>query len=246
MPEWLVCVKLLTWGVKTLKPLYGYGNIHRLTFAYEVSQDYHMQRSVTTPRTTQRWCPTHRLGSPCPSNSLSYILFKLGRVPARMPLAIQDHFRVLLRKSPTLNLWLVISPRESCVMQPTRTSFFKIYHLLISSDLGLPKLQVHTVVVKSLSIATGFRVAVGLPLGISLCKPHKCHQWGVEVDHLALHGLSWKKSQGRHPRHYTCLAALLFVSKLSPLVLHSRHVCCCSQKPSFILWCVARKSWREW
>ena len=38
------------------------------------------------------------------------------------------------------------------------------------------------------------RVAVGLHLGASLCKPHKCHQCGADVDHLALHGLSCRKS----------------------------------------------------
>ena len=40
-------------------------------------------------------------------------------------------------------------------------------------------------------------VAVGLRLGVSLCKTNKCQ--GAEVDHLALHGLSCRKSQGRHP-----------------------------------------------
>ena len=45
------------------------------------------------------------------------------------------------------------------------------------------------------------RVAVGLRLEASLCRPHKCHQCGADVDHLALHGLSCRKSQGRHSRH---------------------------------------------
>ena len=45
------------------------------------------------------------------------------------------------------------------------------------------------------------RVAVGLRLGVSLCQPHHCHQCGTEVDHLGLHGLSCRKSQGRHSRH---------------------------------------------
>ena len=45
------------------------------------------------------------------------------------------------------------------------------------------------------------RVAVGLRLGVALCRPHKCHQCGAEVDHLGLHGLSCRRSQGRHPRH---------------------------------------------
>ena len=45
------------------------------------------------------------------------------------------------------------------------------------------------------------RVAVGLRLGASLCRPHKCNQCGTDVDHLALHGLSCRKSQERHSRH---------------------------------------------
>ena len=45
------------------------------------------------------------------------------------------------------------------------------------------------------------RVAAGLRLGATLCHPHRCHQCGADVDQLALHGLSCRKSQGRHPRH---------------------------------------------
>ena len=45
------------------------------------------------------------------------------------------------------------------------------------------------------------RVAVGLRLGVALCRPHKCRHCGAEVDHLGLHGLSCRRSQGRHPRH---------------------------------------------
>ena len=44
------------------------------------------------------------------------------------------------------------------------------------------------------------QVAVGLRLGVALCRPHKCHQCGAEVDHLGLHGLSCRRSQGRYPR----------------------------------------------
>ena len=32
------------------------------------------------------------------------------------------------------------------------------------------------------------RVALSLCLGVSLCQPHHCHQCGMEVDHLGLHG----------------------------------------------------------
>ena len=45
------------------------------------------------------------------------------------------------------------------------------------------------------------RVAVGLRLGVSLCQSHSCHQCGTEVDHLGLHNLSCRMSQGRHLRH---------------------------------------------
>ena len=45
------------------------------------------------------------------------------------------------------------------------------------------------------------REAVGLRLGVALCRPHKCHQCGTEVDQLDLHGLSCRKSQGQHSRH---------------------------------------------
>ena len=38
------------------------------------------------------------------------------------------------------------------------------------------------------------RVAVGLRLGVALCRPHKCHQCGAEVDHLGLHGLNCRRS----------------------------------------------------
>ena len=45
------------------------------------------------------------------------------------------------------------------------------------------------------------RIAVGLRLGVPLCRPHNCHRCGAAVDELGIHGLSCSKSQGRHPRH---------------------------------------------
>ena len=48
------------------------------------------------------------------------------------------------------------------------------------------------------------RIAVGLRLGSSLCRPHTCHHCGVEVDCLATHGLSCRWSEGPH----FCKAAL--------------------------------------
>ena len=45
------------------------------------------------------------------------------------------------------------------------------------------------------------RVAVGLRLGTTLCRPHECCKCGTMVDDLATHGLSCRFSEGRHPRH---------------------------------------------
>ena len=45
------------------------------------------------------------------------------------------------------------------------------------------------------------RVAVGLHLGTPLCSPHTCCHCGSEVDALATHGISCRRSQGRHHRH---------------------------------------------
>ena len=68
------------------------------------------------------------------------------------------------------------------------------------------------------------RVAVGLRLGVALCSPHKCHQSSAEVDHLGLHGLSCRRSQGWHPRHAAVydllkrsLASAMIPSLLEPV-----------------------------
>ena len=45
------------------------------------------------------------------------------------------------------------------------------------------------------------RIAVGLRLGVPLCRPHRCRDCRDEVDELATHGLGCVKSKGRHPRH---------------------------------------------
>ena len=41
-------------------------------------------------------------------------------------------------------------------------------------------------------------MAMGLRLWATLCHPHVCQ---TQVDHQGLHGLSCRRSQGRHPRH---------------------------------------------
>ena len=62
-------------------------------------------------------------------------------------------------------------------------------HALPISSLGL-RMDDNTV-----------RIAVGLRLGSTLCRPHDCQHCGAEVDHRATHGLSCKNSEGRHYRH---------------------------------------------
>ena len=44
------------------------------------------------------------------------------------------------------------------------------------------------------------RIAVALRLGTPICAPHKCI-CGVDVDKSGVHGLSCRKSAGRHVRH---------------------------------------------
>ena len=70
---------------------------------------------------------------------------------------------------------------------------------------------------------TAIRVAVGLRLGCTLCKPHNCHLCGAAVDALATHGLSCKQSEGRHFRHsslndiiHRALSAAKIPSRLEP------------------------------
>ena len=66
-------------------------------------------------------------------------------------------------------------------------------------------------------------IAVGLRLGSTLCHPHQCSHCGAEVDSSAMHGLSCRWSDGRHPRHaainYLIHRALTFAkvpSRLEP------------------------------
>jgi len=71
------------------------------------------------------------------------------------------------------------------------------------------------------------RVAVGLRLGSTLCRSHTCQHCGAEVDRLATHGLSCKKSSGRHQRHaaindivHRALSSAHIPSRLEPSGLH--------------------------
>ena len=69
--------------------------------------------------------------------------------------------------------------------------------------------------------------AVGLCLGLPLCSRHVCHQCGKEVDESGTHGLSCRRSQGRHPRHFQLnevVKRLLAAAKI-PAVLEPRGLC---------------------
>ena len=72
------------------------------------------------------------------------------------------------------------------------------------------------------------RVAVGLRLGNPICQPHQCLHCGSEVTEMGTHGLSCRKSQGRHPRHnelnqviHHSLSSAKIPSRLEPYGLSS-------------------------
>ena len=67
------------------------------------------------------------------------------------------------------------------------------------------------------------RIAVGLRLGTTLCRPHSCYHCGAEVGHLGTHGLSCLRSEGCHHRHaalndiiHKALTAAHVPSRLEP------------------------------
>ena len=45
------------------------------------------------------------------------------------------------------------------------------------------------------------RIAVGLRLGLPLCRPHECSNCGAQIEEFGTHGLSYRFSRGRHSRH---------------------------------------------
>ena len=45
------------------------------------------------------------------------------------------------------------------------------------------------------------RISMGLCLGLPLCQSHTCQHCGAEVSQFATHGLSCRKSAGRHHCH---------------------------------------------
>ena len=76
---------------------------------------------------------------------------------------------------------------------------------------------------------TTIRISMGLRLGIPLCRNHICQHCGAEVSQFATHGLSCKKSAGRHYRHsaindiiHRALVATHVPSRLEPQVYIAR------------------------
>ena len=45
------------------------------------------------------------------------------------------------------------------------------------------------------------RIVVGLRLGLPICSPYVCHLCSEDVDVFATHGLSCRRSEGRHFHH---------------------------------------------
>eukprot|EP00731_Ephydatia_muelleri_P021279 Em0013g1006a len=74
---------------------------------------------------------------------------------------------------------------------------------------------------------TTIRISMGLRLGIPLCRNHICQHCGAEVSQFATHGLSCKRSAGRHYRHsamndiiHRALVAAHVPSRLEPSGLY--------------------------
>ena len=74
---------------------------------------------------------------------------------------------------------------------------------------------------------TKLRISMSLRLGLPLCRSHTCQHCGAEVSQSATHGLSCKRSAGRHYRHsavndiiHRALVAAHVPSRLEPLGLY--------------------------
>ena len=74
---------------------------------------------------------------------------------------------------------------------------------LLASSSKVSGARLHALPISSLGLRMDdntIRVAVGLRLGSTLCRPHSYQHCGAKVDHLTTHmySLSCKKSEGRH------------------------------------------------
>ena len=71
------------------------------------------------------------------------------------------------------------------------------------------------------------RIAVGLRLGLPLCRPHECSNCGAQIEEFGTHGMSCHFSRGRHSRHASlndiikrCLDTAKIPSHLEPSGLY--------------------------
>ena len=97
---------------------------------------------------------------------------------------------------------LLWEPRRQNVLNSATSDYDKARLLAAQDNFSrkwlnaLPSSNIGTLL-DSLS----FRVCAGLRLGAAICHPHTCTQCNSDVDALATHGLSCRRSRGRHPRH---------------------------------------------
>ena len=93
--------------------------------------------------------------------------------------------------------------KKFAVMQATSTSPLDLARLhAVSSPLSGSWLNALPIANLGLKLDDSqLRIACGLRLGANLCAPHSCSACGSEVSSLGTHGLSCKKSAGRHARH---------------------------------------------
>ena len=75
-------------------------------------------------------------------------------------------------------------------------------------------------------------VAVGLRLGTPLCSPHQCQHCGEEVDTTGRHGLSCRRSEGRHHRHAAMNSIIHHASPLHVCLQDWSHQGCCAEMAS--------------
>ena len=107
---------------------------------------------------------------------------------------------------------------------------------LLASRTKEPGASLNVLPISSLGLRMDdntIRVAIGLRLGVQLCRPHTCHHCGAGVDSLATHGLNCRWSEGRHHRHaalndiiHRALSSAKIPARLEPSGSYGkRHLC---------------------
>ena len=75
-------------------------------------------------------------------------------------------------------------------------TFYNSKHSTFPSHIRMPDFQLYVIFSNSFTL----RIAIALRLGAPVCAPHECI-CGELTDELGAHGLSCRKSAGRHFRH---------------------------------------------